>query len=240
MKKIFLSLAVFLLIAGCVYAQSTTDKGYISVNTEAVEEYSPTVVKISFAVETRAKDPTIAAQMNKDASKKAIEAVKTLIDDKNGESIKTTSYYFSPEYNYKDGVKKINEYVAKNTLQAVFKNTDKTGKIISTALNNGATSVNGLEFILEDTTDNCNQLIQKAAKEAGTRADKIAESLGTSVSGVKTINAGCSTTQAHRYDVRLLNAKYDAAVSSSESDATPVEAGKTQLKAFVKAEFYIK
>ena len=73
--------------------------------------------------------------------------MRALIDTTKNETIKTTSYYFNPEYSYKDG-RKLTGYVAVNTLQIAIKDPNKTGKIISTALSNGANSVSGLEFIL--------------------------------------------------------------------------------------------
>ena len=165
MKKLLALFAFIFVLTTAAYAEIKQEQGYISVNVEASEDYNPTLVKLSFAIETRDKDPEITANLNKQQSEKAINAVKTLIDTTKNETIKTTSYYFNPEYTYKDG-KKLTGYVAVNTLQIAIKDPDKTGKIISTALSNGATSVSGLEFILEETNDNCNLLMQKAAQGA--------------------------------------------------------------------------
>ena len=67
MKKILAVLA-FLAVLGLssVYAAENSDKGYISVNVEATEELDPTLVKISFAIQTRDKNPDSAANINKE------------------------------------------------------------------------------------------------------------------------------------------------------------------------------
>lgn len=240
MKKFLAAGFLALLITGCAYAAEAQDKGYISVNVEATEELDPTLVKISFAIETKEKNADTAANLNKEASTKAIGAVKALVDTTKGESIKTTSYYLTPEYIYKDGKRNLTGYMASNTLQVTLKDVSKAGKIISTALANGANSVNNLQFILEETNDNCNLLIQKASKGAKERADKIAQSMNTTVTGIKSITAGCSSSSSfNASNYRLLNAKAEAAMDSAGA-SVPVESGKTQLRAYVNADFFVK
>ncbi len=240
MKKFLAAGFLALLITGCAYAVEAQDKGYISVNVEATEELDPTLVKISFAIETKEKNADTAANLNKEASTKAIGAVKALVDTTKGESIKTTSYYLTPEYIYKDGKRNLTGYMASNTLQVTLKDVSKAGKIISTALANGANSVNNLQFILEETNDNCNLLIQKASKGAKERADKIAQSMNTTVTGIKSITAGCSSSSSfNASNYRLLNAKAEAAMDSADA-SVPVESGKTQLRAYVNADFFVK
>lgn len=241
MKKTFFIFAIAFFITGCSFAaENYGSKGYISVSTEASEEYNPTLIRISFAIKSRSQDPSTAAQMNKEASEKAINAVKALIDETDNETVKTRSYYFNPEYSYKDGTKKITDYVASNSLQVTLKDAEKTGKIISAALSNGANSINGIEFILEESSENCNILIQTAAKDARIRADKIAASMGTSITGIKSINAGCSTSSNSSVNYKLLNAKNAVSAVESADSAIPVETGKTKLKARVNADFYVK
>ena len=242
MKKILAVLA-FLAVLGLssVYAAENSDKGYISVNVEATEELDPTLVKISFAIQTRDKNPDSAANINKETSAKAINAVKALVDAQKGETIKTTSYYLTPEYAYKDGKRNLTGYLASNTLQVSLKDVSKAGKIIAVALSNGANSVNNLQFILEETNDNCNALIQKASKGAKERADKIAQSMGTTVTGIKSISAGCSSSSNFGMaNLRYLNSKAEAVMDSGSSASVPVESGKTQLRAYVNADFFVK
>ncbi len=238
MKKLLALFAFILVLTTAAYAEAKQEQGYISVNVEASEDYNPTLVKLSFAIETRDKDPEITANLNKQQSEKVINAVKALIDTTKNETIKTTSYYFNPEYSYKDG-RKLTGYVAVNTLQIAIKDPNKTGKIISTALSNGANSVSGLEFILEETNDNCNLLMQKAAQGAKERANKIAASMNTSVIGIKSINASCSTNSNYSANLRMMNSKA-MADTAAEGANIPVEMGKTKLRAYVNADFYVK
>ncbi|MCD8025297.1 MAG: SIMPL domain-containing protein, partial [Candidatus Gastranaerophilales bacterium] len=223
------------LFAGAVYSAETPSKGYISVNIEATDDFMPTSVKISFAIETRSSDAKTAADENKTLSNKVIALVKETLDSSKNESVKTTSYNVSPEYNYKEG-KKLIGYLVSNTLEAELKDVEKTGKVISAALAGGANSVRRVQFNLDDTNDNCNILIQKAAKEARLRADKVANSMNTSVTGIKSISTSCSSSQ--NASVRMYSAKNTDSIS--EGAEVPIEAGKTRLRAYVNADFYVK
>ena len=94
MKKLLALFAFIFVLTTAAYAEIKQEQGYISVNVEATEDYNPTLVKLSFAIETRDKDPEITANLNKQQSEKVINAVKALIDTTKNETIKTTSYYF--------------------------------------------------------------------------------------------------------------------------------------------------
>lgn len=239
MKKFLTFGLITLCLTGCAFGTEAM-KGYISVNTEAVEELNPTTVKISFSIETKANNAQTAAELNKKASQDAINAVKSLIDTDKKETMKTTSYNLNPEYSYKDRQSKLVGYRAYNTLQVTLKDTEKAGKVISTALSNGANSVSGLQFTLDDTNEACNKLLQEASKNARQRADKIAESMGTSVYGIKNISAGCSSNQGNHANFRVINAKAALGASDEGAGVMPVEAGKTQLRAYINADFYVK
>lgn len=241
MKK-FLTLGLIgFLLTGAAIATEAYNKGYISVNTEASKDLDPTIVKLSFGIETKAGNANEASDENKKTSEKAINAVKSLVDTTKGETIKTTSYNLNPQYSYKDGKQKLIGYTASNILMVTLKDTQKAGKVISIALANGANSVNNIQFILDETNDECNKLIQQASTGAKQRAEKVAASMGTSVAGIKYITAGCSTNQSFHSNYRFMakSAGADAAMTVNES-SMPVEAGKSQLKAYVNAEFYVK
>lgn len=240
MKKFLTIGMIALLLTGAAFASDAANKGFISVSTEVSEELDPTIVKLSFSVLTKANNANEAAENNRKTSEKAISAVKELVDTQKGETIKTTSYNLNPQYSYKDGNQKLIGYNASNTLLVTLKDTKKAGKVISTALANGANSVSNIQFILDETDETCNKLIQKASQGAKQRADKVAASMGTSVAGIKYISAGCSTNQSFNSNYRFLAKANMADGAAVNESSMPVEAGKSQLKAYINAEFYVK
>ncbi len=238
MKKFLITGLILLAVSGCVLASETIEKGYIAVSAEEVKEISPNVAKLSFGIETSAQDAQTAADLNVASSKKAIEAVKALIDTANGDTIATTTYIVNPRYTYKDGKQKLTGYYASNVLKVTVKDTKKVGQIISTALANGANSVNNVQFTLDETGYDCNELISAAVKSAKDRANMVASSLNTSVTGVKSLTVGCSTSQNGFTNYRLF-AK-NAVADGAENASVPIETGKAKIRAYVDAHFYIK
>ena len=237
MKRILTFLVAFLFFMTPVMANN--DKGYISVNSEAVKEVSPTKVNISFAIENMAKDPKEAADTNKEISNKVLEATKALVNLQNGETIKTTSYNLNPQYVYKNGQRNLIGYFAVNTLQITLKDVEKTGKVISVALANGANSVSDLQFLLDETNSECDELIIEATKGAKLRATKIAQATNSALLGIKMINSNCSVNQRNYSNFRIMNTKAQSA-DTIEGANVPIESGKTQIRAFVNAEFFVK
>ncbi len=54
------------------------------------------------------------------------------------------------------------------------------------------------------------------------------------------MSAGCSTNQSFQSNFRLMTAKAESADGAAMDNSMPVEAGKTKLRAYVNAEFFIK
>ena len=215
------------------------ERGYISVYSEASEEAAPNMAKINLSVETSDKDITKATEANKQAANASIEAVKKLLDTSKGETIKTTAFNVSPEYSYKGNVRTFVRYNARNSVEVTIKDVSKLGKIISTALNNGANVVSNLSYSLDTNEESCNKLIQKAAKQARARANAAANAMVTSIDGIRSLNAQCTTNDYQRpvYRMSLKNAEnaMDAAAGG-----VPTEEGTIKIRANVDASFFVK
>ena len=63
--------------------------------------------------------------------------------------------------------------------------------------------------------------------------------MNTTVIGIKSINASCSTNSNYSANFRMLNSKA-VADAAAEGAGVPVEMGKTKLRAYVNADFYVK
>lgn len=245
MKKI---LATALLLSFATISVSAADiptreQGYVSVNADATKEFAPDMAKITFSVQTYDKDMTKAVEDNKKAAASAINAVKKHINTANGEFVKTTSVNVNPEYNYKNNIRTLVRYSATNSFDVTIKDTSKLGTIISSALDNGANSVSNLNYMLQNNASACNSLIQQAAGTARARANSTAAALGTSVVGIKNVNAQCSADSYYqpRYANTMLKASMDSATAeSSGSGDVPTEEGTIKLRANVNAQFYVK
>lgn len=221
------------------------ERGSISVWAEATEEAVPNMAKITLSVETSDKDIAKVTEANKKAANDSITAVKKLLNTEKGETVKTLAFNVSPEYKYKDGTRIFVQYTARNSYEVKIKDVSKLGKIISTALANGANVVSNLSYSLDTNEAACNKLIKQASALAKTKAENAASSLGTAITGVKYANIQCNTNESYqpRYNMSLKSATNAMAMEDAAAGAdagVPAESGTIKFRATVDASFFVK
>lgn len=215
---------------------SQKQAGYISLSSSATKEVEPNVAKVTFAVENTADNAQKASNDNNEISNKIIKALKevTSIDT---DIIKTTNFTVRPVYNTTTtGKRTIKNYIAQNAVTVQTKDITKVAKLIDTAIANGANRTEGLSYSYENEKSACSDLYPSLFNNLRKQADEIATAAGTTVDGIKYINASCNTDMTVS-SARYLNAKADG---TSEAMSTPVEPGKVKIRVYVNADFYIK
>lgn len=237
-KTLISSLSVLLLIV--FVSLSTTaetvekDKGYISVNESVTKEVSPNQAEISIGIETSDRLLQKASTDNKNISNKVFSSLKSLLGA--NDYIKTNNYSAKPEYFYtKDNKKVLDKYVVSNTVTVKTKNIELVSKLIDTAIAQGATNVENLQFSATDVDCSCNEALAELTKKAYTQAGSVAKSINSQITGVKSINATCNLDNGPRpmYGMMMKSAMDNVA-------ATPIESGKIKIYANVDASFYVK
>jgi hypothetical protein len=193
-----LVLLCFILICPnqTVFAKALPDstKGTISTTGTAMNNYPPDTVEIILAIETRAKTVSQATQKNNDTSEKVINALKTIIDTAKGDMIKTSSYSIHPKYEY-DKTRKKNifiEFLVTNQITVKTGEIKNVGKLIDSATEQGSNRVHNINFTIADDNKYCEQLLDKAAKRGKREAEIVARSLGTEITGIKSVSSSCS------------------------------------------------
>jgi len=243
MKKMFIPiiLAIFLCVNLAAFASvpsGSKEDGYISVNANASDEIEPNQAQIVFSIEANNKDITKVTQDLNETSQKLTEVLKSKMSE--GDTIKTSTYSVNPDYTYnKDKKRQLNGYIATTKMTVTTKNIPNLSSLIATALNNGATGVDGLDFNSTDINDACNKLIIKASKTALSNAKTVAEAMDSALNGIKNISTSCGTQPIMRaYGVQ------QAAAANEAADAAPaqptIEPGTIKINASVYANFYVK
>ena len=110
-------------------------------------------------------------------------------------------------------------------------------KIVDTAVANGATNINDLNFSISDYDDVCTEMMADLAGKAKARAEKLIAPTGSKVKGVKSMDANCSAQGNYPRVMYSMN-KMEA--GSAAMDSTPIQKGKVKLNASVNASFFIK
>ena len=225
---------------------NSIEKGYISVSYTTEKEVSPDTVEFSISIKTNdKKSMQEASSKNKEISNKVYDYLKTNIKPANGDYIKTSNYSATPIYVYKDNRRVFDKYEVSNNIIVHTKSLDNISKLIDNSIQMGATGVDSLNFSLSNKDEKCADMLSFSGKEIRKRADIVANSVGTSVSGIKSIRTSCSVNQRRvgfAYSNRLMAKAVMADGMSMEAaePATNIESGNITMYASVDGEFFVK
>ena len=204
----------------------------LTVNGVGSAQIAPDMAEVTLGVVTEARDAAKAHADNAAQAARVQSALKALgIAERD---IQTTRYDFSPIYDVKDNGRNVTTgYTVTNAVVVKVRNLTNVGKVIDTALANGANRVDSLEFSASDPSAAKNAALADAARDARSKADAVARALGVRV--VRILNV-YSDAQSHtpRNYMPMMMAKeaYDA--------ATPISAGELSFEASVNIAYVIE
>ncbi|MHB8757778.1 MAG: SIMPL domain-containing protein, partial [Bacillota bacterium] len=227
-------LLVATLLGGQVIPSAARPEHSMSVSGQAILDAVPDQAQIELGLVLRA---TTAQDAQKQGATKMDAVIKALKDAGiKPEDIQTRYLSLNPVYEYtKDGQKFLG-YELSNTVS--FKTGDfaAMGGVIDKAVAAGANRVNSLQFVLKDKSKYSGQAIDQAIADARAKADAAAKSLGTKVTGVKTVSI-----QDNNYVPGPIYRMADSAKSMNGAAASmPVEPGQVQFQVTVNVEFVMK
>jgi len=233
----FVTLAAFLLllaVALYVYRPNQTTWTRITVIGDSQSKVSPDTAVITFSVVTTGRQAVDAQQQNaakSDAVKKAVEA---LTADAKAE-IKTSDYNLRPEQDYYSGkVPKILGYDVRNTVTVSIDKLDRVGEIIDAATGAGANSVEGIQFVIGETSPAQGEALAAATRQAMAKAEAAARSLnGKIVRVVQTIEGGVPPQMVNAEYMGSANTAANMAFAAKPVIRTPVEAGALAIRSQV-------
>ena len=245
MKKFLISAAIVSLALGCTTVQAISEsieRGYISVNTSANAELAPDVAEISIAVKTYDnKSMQKATLQNKEISEQVIATLKSMIDTSKGDYIKTADFSATPIYSYSGNKRNFDKYQVSNSVVVHTKSIDKIGTMIDKSIALGATDVNSLNFSVSNYEAQCNDLLTLAAKKASARANAVAKTVPTTLSGIRSMDVSCSTSNSSRPQYKMLMANRAMMMDSEAAgSSTTIESGVIKVFANVNATYFVK
>lgn len=238
MKKVLLSLTlVVLFFVGTAVKAEVIDKeqGYISISESKTVEIAPNQAEISIGIETSNVSLQKASEDNKRIANKVYTSLKAMLGTE--DSIKTSNYSVYPQYIYtKDNKKLLDKYVVSNTVIIKTKKINLVSKLIDTATAQGATNVANLQFSAVGYEDSCDDTLAELTKKAYNKANVIAKSINSQITGIKSINVSCNSENNYRPMYGMMKASMEDAAGAS----TPIESGKLKIYANVDTSFYVK
>ncbi len=178
-------IAAALLMAASAASAQTPD--VLVVTGSAVVQHAPDVAFVTVSVETRARTPRDAQRLNADA----VSAVLKKLGEAGvpRDALKTVGVSIQPQYD-NNGHRLPTEVLARNTVEVATPDVARAGDIADTAIQAGATALEGIRFDLKNRAAAEREAIAQAVHDGGARAEAIAAAAGRSLDRVIRIEDG--------------------------------------------------
>lgn len=217
------------LTASCSRTGAAPAATKVTVIGEASLKTQPDAAVITLSVVTLNAQALNAQQENANKS----DAVSRAVQDAAGKNaeIKTNAYNLQPQQSYgQSKLPKIVGYEARNSITVTTTELNKVGALIDAASRAGANSVEGVSFILRDTSGSNGQALAEATRQAMTKARSIAQAMGGRVLRVVEEQEQATTGPQTEYDRNAITFA-DSTVSTRQ---TPVRAGPLTINSRVQ------
>ena len=232
-RFIFAFFAAFFLAVAPLQIASAMEGPGLSVEGTGQAKLAPDQASLCLSVVTIGSAAQEVQGENARKMQAVTEAVKALgVEER---FIKTSSISLQPQYDYKNGERKLKGYVANNTVRVEVKELGMVGRIIDSALRAGANKVDSLEFGLQAPQRLEQMALRNAVADARSKAEVIAAALGHQIVGLRQVSENVGGYSRRNYEVSMMAAK-----SGDEAAAvTPIEPGELELSASVHIEFIL-
>ena len=223
MKRMFLSCAFVLLAALPAWAQ-------ITVSGEGTVSAVPDMATVVLAVVTEDAQAMTALDANSATMGKLIKSLEALGVTK--KELRTNMFHVSPKYVYaKDQEPRLVGYTVSNSLTVTICQTDTLGKVLDSAVRNGANRVESMSWGFKDPQKLLDTARTTAVLDAKRKATLMANTAGSTLGTLVSIS---ENSYQPRYNV-----SYAARASADSAPNVPVEAGTQTLRVTVNVVWQV-
>jgi uncharacterized protein len=217
--------------AAMCWAQPAARPASITAVGSASISVPPDLARVDVGVNTQAATAQAASQANATLANTVIMALQSLLGA--SATIKTVNYSLSPVYNSPPLGQSatIIGYSVNNTVEATLTDLSKIGQTVDTAIQNGANSVQGISFDLQDRNPPTAQALKTASASAMSQAAAIAAGLNVHTGAVLHAAEGVTLTP------QVVGVT--TAGGSPAPVTTPVQTGLVVIQASVTLEVAI-
>lgn len=236
--RLLLTLLAFLILLPACSEKKESVRSRVMVVGEADSKVPPDTAVVVLSVVTQSPRALDAQQQNARKSEAVIQAIKQAAGA--NPDVKTSDYSLEPRENWNGNTAKIVGYQARNTVTVNITALDNVGAVVDAATGAGANSVEGVRFILREANAAHGQALADASKQAMSKAQAMAQSLGGRITRVVEEREGGFPEQAAPPDESGFHALPEATANSGLGDMhmsararTPVEAGPLNVRSQV-------
>ena len=209
MKKTLLTalavLTLAALMSGCSALQNTSgaveEAQTLNANGTGIVYVVPDIARVSIGVNTQNENVATALSDNTRDANAILQALMDLGVAE--EDIQTSNFYVYQQTNYNYPELEMGAesepttvFVVQNTVSVVVRNLDSLGEVLSTVVSQGANTINGVSFDIEDPAAATAEAQQKAIDDAASQAQAIAEAAGVTLGEITylSVSDGYTTT----------------------------------------------
>jgi len=232
----FLTLFVYTKLVGPIpfsVSQTTTNKiDLFTVSGTGKTSVTPDIGRVTVGIQSQGITVKASQTTMNTVINTVSESIKKLGIDK--KDIKTVNYSIHPDYDYTNGKQRITGYSANTNLLITIRDMEKTNDVIDSATANGANTVSGVSFDVEDKTKAENDARELAIAEAKKKAENAAKIAGFRLG--KILNYQENFNGAPQPREFLMAAKADAV----STPTTQVEPGSQELSVTVTLSYELQ
>ncbi len=211
---------------------TTTKTDAFTVSGTGEVSVSPDIARVNVGVQTRGTTVKSAQEALNTAINGVSDGIKRLgIDSKD---IKTSNYSIYPNYDYNNGNQRITGYNASANLTITVRDLEKANSVIDTATANGANTVSGVVFDIEDKTKAENEARKEAIAEAKKKAENAASVAGFSLGNIINYQESFNAPVVRRDYLMAAEAK------SVPSPDTQLEQGSQKVQVTVSLSYELR
>lgn len=224
-------LAALVILSGAASAAETAP-ATISVTGEGRVEAAPDMATVSLGVTTEGDTAAAALGANSEAVASVIARLKAAgIEDRD---VQTSGLSLGPHYDYggsSGGEPKITGYLAANMVTVRVREIASVGAVLDGVVAEGANTLNGLSFGLQDSEAALDEARRLAVADATRKAQLYAEAAGVTLGRIQTIAEPAGAQP--RGPVMMAEASF------AKGGDVPVASGEVNLGASVEIVYEI-
>ena len=187
----------------------------------------PDYVQIQIEVRTEGKEASLAQQENAFIMNRVIGSLMALNIPR--EAIQTTAYTISTNYDYIEGRQVFRGYEVQNAITVKIMDISKAGKVIDTAIQNGANHVSAIQFKIEDSDAYYQRALNLALVNATVKAKSMAETMHVPLQPIP--------IEIIEESQNITPVPYRSVQFSNQESMTPIEGGRVPITASVRVKF---
>jgi uncharacterized protein YggE len=199
----------------------------VMVAGDSIVHAQPDTAILTISVVTQGKRAIDAQQENASKSDAVVRAAKAAVGT--GAEIKTSGYSLQPQRVYRENQPPtITGYEARNSVTVTMSDLTKVGEVIDATAQAGANDVAGISFTLRQDRPARDQALKEATREAVSKAQVIAQSLGGRVVRIVEVQEEGLERPRPIYEANA------GLMRASAQVATPVEVGSLEITSRVQ------